>query len=362
MHTRQPPQTTRTRAACACLGAWLLLGVAVIPAASAQSAPQFTLKLHHQLGPQSPAHTRMLVPWAQRIEQASNGRVKIDIYPSLSLGGKPQELYGQIRDGVVDLGWMPNGYNPGQFPRSEVFELPFVHTNDPAATNLALRDLYEPLLKDDYREVHLLFNHVHAGWGFHMAERPVRSIADLQGAKIRVPSRTGVWIIEALGANPVGMPLPGLPQALASKVVDGAMIPWEIIPALKLQELTRYQIEGADKTRFGTVVFQVSMNQGTWDRLPADLQRIFTANSDRAWLREVGALWAATDDDGIALAVASGNEHITLSPQQTETFRQRLEPVVTRWISEVAAEGIDGATLVKAAREKVRANTPARKP
>ena len=316
-------------------------------------AAQFTLKLHHFLGTKAPAHTKMLVPWAKKIETASNGRVKIDIYPSMSLGGKPPQLIRQVRDGVVDLIWTVNGYTPGLFPRTEVFELPFIHTNNPTATNLAMREMFEQDLAQEYAGIKVLFLHVHQGQAFHMVDKPVRKPSDLAGTKLRIPTRTGAWVIEALNAAPTAMPVPALPQALAKKVVDGALIPWEIIPPLKLQDLTQYQIEGANKTRFGTTTFQVSMNQNSWDRLPEDIQKIFMDASDEAWVREVGNIWSKSDDVGIGLAIKAGNTHIVLTEQETEAFRKVLEPVVDRWINEVAELGIDGKALVAKARRLI---------
>jgi TRAP-type C4-dicarboxylate transport system substrate-binding protein len=149
------------------------------------------------------------------------------------------------------------------------------------------------------------------------------------------------------------MPVPGLPQALSKKVVDGAFIPWEIIPPLKLQELTDYQIEGANKTRFGTTTFQVSMNLDKWNSLPEDIQKIFMDASNEAWWKEVGAIWAAADEFGIGLATKAGNKHITLSQEETDAFKAKLEPVVQRWIDEVSASGIDGQGLVDKARELI---------
>src|SRR5436190_9657042 len=101
------------------------------------AAEEVTLKLHHFLGPRAPAQTKMLEPWAEAITKNSNGRVKIEIYPSMSLGGSPPQLFGQVRDGIVDIVWTVNGYTAGVFPRSEVFELPTIYTNNIAATNLA---------------------------------------------------------------------------------------------------------------------------------------------------------------------------------------------------------------------------------
>jgi TRAP-type C4-dicarboxylate transport system substrate-binding protein len=320
---------------------------------AAKAEPDFTLRFHHFLGPKSPAQTGMIEPWAKRIEEASKGRVKIDIYPSMSLGGKPPELIRQVRDGVVDIVWTVNGYTAGLFPRSEVFELPFIHTNDPTATNLAMAEMYDKYLADEYKGVKPLFLHVHAGQAIHTVDFPVHKPEDLAGKKIRIPSRTGAWVLEALGANPVGMPVPELPQALSKKVVDGALIPWEIIPALKLQDLEKYQIEGVDKTRFGTTTFQVSMNLDKWNKLPDDLKKVFADNSGPEWLKEVGKLWRDNDEAGIAIAQKAGNTHITLTQAETDAFKTKLEPVVDRWVKDVSAHGIDGAKLVEAARAAI---------
>lgn len=329
------------------------LAALALSAFSAQAEPEVTLRLHHLLGPKAPAHTKMLVPWSKRIEDASKGRIKIEIYPSMSLGGKPPELIRQVRDGVVDLIWTVNGYTPGLFPRTEVFELPFIHTNDPAATNLAMGEMYEKYLADDYKGLKPLFLHVHAGQAIQMVDTPVHKVGDLANKKIRIPTRTGAWVIEALGANPVGMPVPQLPQALSKKVVDGALIPWEIIAPLKLQELTDYDIEGHNKARLGTTTFQVSMNLAKWESLPDDLKKVFTDNSGPAWQKEVGEIWRKSDDGGIKLAEKAGNTYIQLTEEETEAFRKKLEPVVQRWVNEVKAQGIDGAKLVEEARAAI---------
>ena len=105
-----------------------IVAAAVLTALAATSAKaqELTFKLHHLLGAKAPAQTGMLEPWVKQVEENSGGRVKIEIYPAMSLGGKPPELVQQARDGVVDIVWTVNGYTPGLFPRTEVFELPGV--------------------------------------------------------------------------------------------------------------------------------------------------------------------------------------------------------------------------------------------
>ncbi|MFD1797567.1 TRAP transporter substrate-binding protein [Paracoccus aurantiacus] len=331
--------------------------LAVLLGAGGALAQEHVFKLHHFLGAESPAQKDMLEPWAKRVEENSGGKVKIEIYPSMTLGGRPPELVSQVRDGVVDLVWTLNGYTPGLFPRTEVMELPFVFVNDPVAANLALAELYPEHLAEEYKGVEPMFLHTHAGQAIQTVSKEVHSPEDMAGMKLRIPTRTGAWVIEALDAQPVSMPVPDLPLALSKGVVDGALIPWEIIPALKIQDQTQFQIEGADKTRLGTSVFQVSMNKARWDSLPEDVQKAFRDASGHDWLVEVGEIWRKTDDRGIKVAVDSGNTHITLTPEETEAFRAKLEPVVDRWVSEVEPLGIDGAALVATARDLIAKNT-----
>jgi len=210
--------------------------------------------------------------------------------------------------------------------------------------------MFDEHLAAEYTGLKVMFLHVHAGQAIHMVDKDVRSPADLAGTKLRIPTRTGAWAIEAMNASPAAMPVPSLPQALSKKVVDGALIPFEIIPPLKLQDLTNNQIEGHNSTRFGTTTFQVSMNENTWNGLPADIQQIFMDASNEAWVKEVGEIWTATDVFGINLAVKAGNTHTVLTEAETAEFQKVLEPVVDRWIEEVSGQGIDGKALVDMAR------------
>ena len=308
-------------------------------------AAEYDLKLHHFLSPKAPAHTKMLAPWAERIGEASNGRISIEIFPSMTLGGSPPQLPRQVRDGVVDIAWIVNAYASGSFPRTEVFELPGVHKGDSGAVNKAMLAMYEDELSKDFEGIVALFQHVHGGQALHMVDTEVRSPDDMQGLKMRIPSRTGAWVIEALGASPVKTSVGEIPVALSKKVIDGAMIPFEIIPPLKIHEQTQYQIEGPNGRRLGTTSFSVIINQGKWDSFPADIQQIFIDNSGEEWHAEVGQIWDGSEVGGITVAVNSGNTHIQLSEQEWAKFEEAIAPVVTRWINEMQDQGIDGQAI-----------------
>ena len=335
------------------------LGLAALSVAGAPApgaAQEHVFKLHHFLPAQAPAQTRMLEPWARAVEANADGAVKIEIYPAMSLGGRPPELVQQARDGVVDLIWTVNGYTPGLFPRTEVFELPGVFVDDIRATNLAMHDMFEAHLRQEYRGLEVMWLHVHAGQGIMTVDREVRRPADLAGMRIRIPTRTGAWAIEALGAEPLAMPVPEVPSALSKGVVDATLLPWEIIPPLQLHDQIEYFVEGADRTRLGTTTFQVSMNSARWESLPEEIRAAFRDASDREWWGGIAEAWRAGDDFGIGMAVEAGRTHVVLHEAETAAFLEALAPVRARWIEDMAAKGIDGAALVEEARRRIAEN------
>ena len=315
--------------------------------------PEVTLKFEHVLPAGSPAQKNMIEPWVNSVQEDSGGRIKVDIYPSVGLesGAAPQRLVSHVRDRIADIVWTVNGYTPEVYPRTEVFELPGVFNGDITASNLAMRDVFDQYLAEEYDGVKVIVLHVHGGQGIQMKDAPVRSPADLAGKRMRVPTRTGAWIIEALGANPVRTGVADIPQALSTNLIDGAFIPWEIIPAFKIQEQTQYQVEGPNHERFGSTTFQISMNQESYDALPDDLKAVIDKNSGEEFARHVGKVWRDAEEGGIAVAIKDGNELITLTEEEMQAFRDAMQPVNQRWIDEVTAAGIDGQTLYDAARD-----------
>ncbi len=316
-------------------------------------AAEVTLTLQHFASPKAPAHARFLAPWAERIQAESDGRIEVEIFPSMSLGGKPPELYSQVRDGVVDLIWTVTAYTPGVFPRAEVFELPTVHQSSAEATNQAIQDLYDAHLAADFAAIHPILVHVHTGQAIHMVDRPVKAIEDLAGLKIRIPSRTGAWLIQAWGAEPVGMPVPELPQALSKGTIDGTLVPYEIVIPLKVHEMTQYSVEGPGATRFGTATFLFAMNKERYESLPDDLKSVIDNNSGRALAAEIGRVWDSIEPDGRALTAATGSIISELSSDAMAAFDARADEVVAKWIDDVATDGIDGVALVAAARAAI---------
>lgn len=317
-------------------------------------AQDVTLTIHHFLPATGDAHVRMIQPWADKVTAESDGRIAFEIFPSMSMGGKATDLYTQARDGVADIVWTALGYTPGVFPRSEAFELPLVHQGSAEATSVALNESFD-LLADDFRDLKVIFLHAHDGNLIHSATRPVRSFDDVAGMKLRTPSRTGAWLIEEWGAEPVGMPVPDLPQAMAKGVVDGALTTYEIVPVINLQEMDRFVSDMPGGRRFGTTVFMFAMNQDRYDSLPEDLKAIIDANSGVEAGRTYGAAWEDMENRGIEALDAAGAERIELSEEEASRFDDASQAIVDRWITQMNENGFDGAALVEAAQSSVKA-------
>jgi len=257
-------------------------------------------------------------------------------------------LIDQVRDGVVDIVWTLPGYTPGRFVKTEVFELPFIH-KDIVSTNKALT---EYLVKngDEYKDYKVIAMFVHAGQVIHSA-KPIRTAKDLEGLKIRTPTRTGGWMIEAMGATPIGAPVPKIPEMLSKGVVDAVLIPYEVTLPLKVHEMVDYHtVLAGDISRVNTSTFIIAMNKARYDSLPADLQKVIDDNSGEAVSQWLGEIWEAAEGPGKTKAAASG-EIITMPAAEVAKLRAKIEqPVIDRWISEMKAKGIDGQALVDEAR------------
>ncbi|HMB75288.1 MAG TPA: TRAP transporter substrate-binding protein, partial [Kiloniellaceae bacterium] len=197
-----------------------LLGATAMTAMAAGGAfaQDVTLKLHQFLPPQANVPAKILDVWADKVEADSDGRIKIDRFPAMQLGGTPPELLDQAIDGVADIVWTVVGYTPGRFPSTEVFELPFI-VEDARAASCAYWTMFEEHMRDtEFAGVKILGTWVHGPGMFHTAD-PVETPGDLQGMKIRGGSRLVNELLKLSGATPVGMPVPAVSEALSKGVI-----------------------------------------------------------------------------------------------------------------------------------------------
>ncbi len=315
------------------------------------TAQEHTLKLHHFLPPQANVPKLVLDVWADNVEKDSEGRIKIERYAGMALGGKPPELYDQIVDGVADMAWTVVGYTPGRFPSTEVFELPFM-VDDARAASYAYWVMYEEGMKEQFSDVHMLGTWVHGPGIFHTAD-PVETPADLEGMKIRGGSRLVNKLLEATGATPVGMPVPAVPEGLAKGVIDGTTIPWEVTPALKVPELVENHTE-FEGTALYTLTFVFVMNKDAYAGLPADLQQVIDDNSGLEFSIFAGGTQADADGPAREIAVDAGNNIITIDADTAASvWKPVVEPIYANWIADLKEKDLDGEALVARARQLI---------
>ncbi|MDH5340658.1 MAG: TRAP transporter substrate-binding protein DctP, partial [Rubrivivax sp.] len=177
-----------------------LAASAALASVPAAHAADVTLRFHQLLPPQASVPALAIMPWIQKVEKESGGRIKIQHFPSMQLGGKPPELFDQAKDGVVDIVWTVLGYTPGRFPKSEVFELPF-STGKAEPASRAFQAYVEKNAMDEFKDVHLVAVHVHGPGLFHSKD-PITKLEDLKGMKVRGGSRVINIMLEQLGAVP----------------------------------------------------------------------------------------------------------------------------------------------------------------
>jgi TRAP-type C4-dicarboxylate transport system substrate-binding protein len=307
-----------------------------------------TLRLHQMLPPQATIPAKALIPWAQKVEAESGGRIKVQLFHAMALGGAPPQLFDQARDGVADITWTVLGYTPGRFNKAEVFELPFL-SGSAEQSSQAFQEYVEKFAADEFRSVKLLAVHTHGPGLFH-TKTPVTGLESLRGMKVRGGSRIINNMLTKLGATPVGMPVPAVTEALSKGVIDGTTIPWEVTPALKVSELVKNHTTFAGDRGLYTQTFAFSMNRAAYDKLPADLKTVIDNNSGIATAAMFGRAMDEGDKAGRAIAEKAGNNIVTLDAAETQRWRRTAATVETDWIAEVKAKNIDGAKLAAEAR------------
>ena len=333
----------------------LLSAVAALALSGAAHAAEVTLRVHHFLSAESPAHVYLLAPWEKAVEEASGGRIDVQIFPSMQLGGIPPQLFDQARDGIVDVSWTLLGYTPGRFPIAEVFELPFM-SGTAEQTTAALQEFQAKYLGDEMAQVHPLLLHAPAGYKFHMVGGPINGLDDLKGKKIRAPSRAMTDALNALGGTAVGMPVPEVAQALTTGVIDGAQIPWEVVGSLRVDEIAEHHTEiGAENGGMSTAVMALVMNKAKYDSLPDDLKKVIDDNSGAALAGIAGPAFDKVETQERQKALDNGAQINVIPADQLHPWHDATKPVADAWVKAMTDKGLDGQAMLDDARAMLTA-------
>jgi len=323
------------------------------PHLSGLAQQSVTLKFHTFMAPMSNVWLTMHKPWMEKVEKDSGGRIKFEGYPAMQLGGTPVQLYDQARDGVVDVVWTLPANTAGRFPRIEVFELPFM-MNNAEATSKAYWEYFQTQCPDEFKETQVLALHVHGPGMFHSTNKQIKSPADLKGLKVRGPTRQVTKMLASVGATPVGMPLPQIPDALSKGTIEACVIPWEVVPSVKVHELTKFHSE-FDNTgpALYTTTFVMAMNKAKYDGLAPDLKKVIDANSGAATSAWLGKTQQGNDPIGRKAAVDRGNTLYTISAADREQFIKLSSHVDEEWVADMVKRGFDGKKLLQTAKDLI---------
>ncbi len=316
------------------LGGWLGGVPAALPAAQAKE-----LKLAHFMSPKHPMHRFLMAPMAEDLAAASGGALTIKIYPAGALGKGPREQYNRAVDGIADITFGLLGYTSSQFPRTLLAELPGIAADTVGATE-GIWKSYPKYLEDDFKDVKLLALWTNDSAVLITSETPVRRLEDLEGLKIRAPSKLAAGLLAAWGAVPQTMPVTKVYTSLQTGVIDGVFIGSSAVRSFKLAEVGKYFTTNLPPSY---ATFYLIMNQASWNGLSAqEKAQLEKVSGYEASLKAAAAYGKA----GIEVARKAGREIIALSEAEQQRFVAAAKSAIDSVLAEREAKGIPAKAIV----------------
>lgn len=300
----------------------LVLAVVIAPAL----AQQVTLKFATLSTADGPLNTRMLHPWAARVNAAGKGVVQLDVRDGFAIANY-NNVYDRVLDNVIQIAFTVTGSIAGKFALSDVVDLPFLFER-PDDASVAYWRLYKSgALDSEYTEIVPLYMVTLANSGLHLDRTPPAP-DDIRGLKIVASSKITADIVSALGATPISLQQNDMYTALQRHAVDGTYGAWTSFPAFKLGEVTNYHIEA----KLGGAPAMVFMAKKTFDALPAAAKKVLVDNSGEAASRLFGEYWMNLDNEvREQYRHADGHTVVDLTPTQLTVWRAKLEPIYAQW-------------------------------
>lgn len=329
----------------AMVGVFVLCFVTLLLTAGMAEARTIELKFAHAFSPRHTMQVKVFEPWAETISKETNGQVKVTFFPGGALGKTPDH-YDLAEKGIADIIYILHDYTPGRFPMTEVFSLPFM-TPTATKTSRAMWKTFEefPEFQKEYERVKVLALFCHPGGDFHTVRKPIRTIDDFKGMKIRTANPSVTEALKIFGAVPVTTPITETYTALERGVVDGTVVPWEGLGIFKLDDLTKY----ATMTNFYTMTMMVVMNKNKWESLPEDVKKVIDQNSGLALSTWCGKVYDETDEPFKQQAVKKGIEIIDLSPADMERLKALTMPMREQWVKNMESRGLPGQAVLDGA-------------
>ena len=292
-----------------------------------------------------PVHA--LQPWVKKVEAATKGRVKIDIFPAQTLAKGP-DIWNAVKTGVADMGWCFHGYWADMTPLSDVITLPSLPIKSAEKGSEVLWKLYEkfPSIQNEYKDVHVLQLWSSNPYFLITTKKQVKTMEDIKGLKIRVVGGPPTDQMKALGAIPTLIPMPDTYLSMDKGVIDGMGAPWEAIHGFRLYEIVKYYTI----VPLSAVYFSMSMNKQKWESLPKDIQQAITSVSGLEAAKFWGKNWFDTAEEGVMEAAKKGkyqiNKYVVPQQEQDRWTKVAGEPLWKEWVKKMEGKGRSEAQQV----------------
>lgn len=277
--------------------------------------------------------------WADMVGEKTNGRVKITVYAGETLG-KGRDAYPMVQNGIADIAWVVGAFFPGQFPLTEVYNLPLLGVPSGKVGGASLWDVYQqnPEMQKEWSQVKTLCVYSSGVQFVATAKKPVKQLEDLKGLKLRVAGWGPTAFLKAVGGNPIAITPPEMYDAIQKGVLDGMIFDWQGIQSSRLYEVLNH----ATPFTVVNVPQGFIMNNKTWEKLPPDIQKVFTDMGGKWGAEFFGSAFDQADPEGADNFKKLGKEIITLSPEEQKRWQDSAKPIWNEWVSQMKGKGQDG--------------------
>lgn len=326
-----------------------MTAMSAIFAASGATAQEFRLNFGHYLS-NSP-FVKVEQDFAARVEERTNGRVKINIVYSGGLG-KDSELLGLVGRGAIDLAGVVPGYYGDQLLYAKALQTPFVFNSPAQAIEIADYSYAElQPFKDEMARlgIHRLFHQPVDSYYMTGKSADCQDPEKLSGKKIRSFGALIPHMMTAVGATPVTVPPGDLYEAVDRGTIDYSFVNMGNIDAYRLYEAGKFSCGPAMSIAGHLVV----ISDRTWKRLPADIQQIITEEAAAAQVAYVE--WSNTHVEGsIERVKAGGGEILELSPEALAAWKAKTPDLLNVWVDDLKGrgQGDQAAEVAKVWRER----------
>lgn len=317
----------------------VILGI-VLGFAVAGAAEPITLTFANQNPDTSWSGMHAIGPWAKQVEEATGGRVKIQIYYSQTLC-KGKDTWEATKNGITDIGWCFHGYWPGLTPLADVVSLPALPFKTAEKGSEVLWKLYQkyPAIQKEFADNKILLLFTSNPYILITTQKPVKTLEDIKGMKIRMSGGPPTDMMKALGGTPMLIPMPDNYISMQKGVIDGMGAPWEAIHGFRLYEVVNYYTEAP----FPAVYFSIAMNQRKWDSLPKDIQDAIMSVSALEGSKFWGRNFFDTAKEGVMEKVKTTGKTIEVYALPDDERQRWLEvagkPIWDQWVKNMEAKG-----------------------